>query len=148
MPSPFTHSSGDVHPALSPSITTVPVTPGINLAGGSSYIQTPGQQSGETQWNTNSYFAPHDRDDAPDSPTKAVSGSRTSGELLRRLSLVDADRPKTPEPDPRVMYPSLNLSGGIISASFCIPYSLGFSNGREWVSIFKYTPENPDTDGS
>lgn len=139
MPPPFSPSPEDVHPALSPSITTVPVTPGINLAGGSSYVQSPGQHSGGTRWNANSYFAPHNGDNVPDSPTKAASGSRTPGELLRRLSLVDADRPQTPEADPRVVYPSLNLSGDVISASFCIPYSLGFQNGQEWVSIFNYT---------
>lgn len=67
------------------------------------------------------------------SPTRAASGSRNPAEVLRRLSLVDGDRPSTPDVDPRAAYPALNLSGRIISATFCIPHSLGFRSGHEWV---------------
>ncbi|MCJ1471546.1 threalose-6-phosphate phosphatase [Lambiella insularis] len=79
-----------------------------------------------------SYFAPNGSEAAPDSPTKAASGSRSSAELLRRLSLVVGDRPATPTLDPRDAYPALHLTGRIISATFCIPHSLGFRSGRDW----------------
>ena len=139
MPSPpATRSLEDIHPALSSSNTTVPVTPGVDLAGGSSYVHSPESLSTRTsqpQWNSNSYFAPDATTIAPDSPTRAAAGSRSSGELLRRLSLIDGVRPHISLADPCLTYPSLNLSGGIISATFCMPHTLGFETGHDWVSI-------------
>ena len=126
-------TSASFHPALHPSITNVPVTPGIKLAGGSSYIQTPGEddRAGAPRWNANSYFAPHKSEEIrPDSPTKFAHGARNSADLLRRLSLVDASRPATAEIDPRVAHPGLNLSGNIISATFCIPFSVGYDESK------------------
>jgi hypothetical protein len=35
--------------------------------------------------------------------------------------------------DPRAANPSLGLSGGVISATFCIPHALQFTKGSEWV---------------
>ena len=126
--------SASFHPALHPSITNVPVTPGINFAGGSSYIQTPGEddQPGGPRWNANSYFAPYKTEAArPDSPTKFAHGARTPADLLRRLSLVDNSRPAAAEIDPRVAHPGLNLSGNIISATFCIPYNVGYNKSKQ-----------------
>lgn len=126
----------EVHPALSPSVTRVPVTPAINYRGHPSLTQSPEQvNSGpsQPQWNANSYFSPHDVADTSSSPSRAVSGAKSSKDLLRRLSLIDNDRPATPEIDPRVAYPGLNLSGGIISAAFCLPHALGFESGQNWV---------------
>ena len=131
------HDADEVLPALSPSNIAVPVTPGTGASGGLPYVQSPAhihESQRQAQWNANSYFAPHKSEEVPDSPARLVSGARTSGELLRRLSLVDSDRPTTPEIDPRTAFPSLNLSGGIISATFCIPHSLGFQSGQDWVS--------------
>jgi trehalose 6-phosphate synthase/phosphatase len=36
--------------------------------------------------------------------------------------------------DPRAANPSLGLSGGVISATFCIPHSLQLRSGADWVS--------------
>ena len=143
MPSPSTiHPREDVHPALSPSITTVPVTPGVDLTEGSSYFHNPepiDQQSGQFHWNSNSSFAPNADTIPPDSPTRVAKGARSSGELLRRLSLIDSDRSLTPQIDPRAAYPTLNLSGNIISATFCMPHTLGFKSGQAWVSTYVLT---------
>ena len=77
-------------------------------------------------WNANS-----DSGRSSESPTHVASGYRNSTDLLRRLSLTDNER--LPEVDPVSTYPGLGLSGRIISATVCIPYSLRFLAG-EWVS--------------
>ncbi|MCJ1319724.1 threalose-6-phosphate phosphatase [Xylographa vitiligo] len=79
-----------------------------------------------------SYFTSPGTVTPADSPAKAASGSRSSADLLRRLSLVDGDRPAIPFLDPQVEYPALNLTGRILSATFCIPHTLGFRSGRDW----------------
>ncbi|OCK96538.1 glycosyltransferase family 20 protein [Cenococcum geophilum 1.58] len=133
------------HPALHPSVTSVPVTPGVHLAGHSAYIEPestpqdtslpfdPAQVAPGPQWNANSYFAPKD-EARPSSPTEAVAGARTGEELLRRLSLVGDPTSKhdLADVDPRAAHPSLNLSGGVISATFCVPYTLGYCPGLDW----------------
>lgn len=88
---------------------------------------------GQPQWNSSSYSAPTENEAPPDSPTKVASGARSSAELLRRLSLVDGNRPTTLKLDPTVDYPALRLTGRIISATFCIPHTLGFRSGCDWV---------------
>lgn len=130
-------TSGRTHPALHPSITNVPVTPafdGVDVDE-SPEMQTPTQDSQPSgpQWNANSYFAPREGTKAPDSPTRFASGARSPADLLRRLSLIDGNRPTIPEVDPREAHPGLHLSGGIISATFCIPHSVGFNSGSAWV---------------
>ncbi|KAF2495215.1 hypothetical protein BU16DRAFT_527089 [Lophium mytilinum] len=134
----------DAHPALHPSITSVPVTPGVHLAGHSAYIE-PGQAGESTQlpfdenatpgprWNANSYFAPKDGP-RPDSPTEAAAGARSGEDLLRRLSLIGdtVGKPDLADVDPRAAHPGLNLSGGVISATFCVPYQIGYSPGHDW----------------
>ncbi|MCJ1352593.1 MAG: threalose-6-phosphate phosphatase [Icmadophila ericetorum] len=115
---PSSDAPQEVYPALGPSLVQSP--------------EQVNQSLGQPHWNANSYFAPHDETGTPDSPSRAASGAKSSRDLLRRLSLVDKDRPVTPEVDPRLAYPSLNLSGGIISAAFCIPHALGFESGQNW----------------
>ena len=83
-------------------------------------------------WNTNSYFSPAEHVIVPDSPSKAAAGVRDPHELLRRLSLVGAESSNRVTVDPRAAYPALQLSGRIISATFCIPHSLGFESGQDW----------------
>ncbi|MCJ1435422.1 threalose-6-phosphate phosphatase [Xylographa pallens] len=87
---------------------------------------------GQPNTDQTSYFASPRTEALADSPMKAASGSRSSADLLRRLSLVDGDRPATPYLDPQVEYPALNLTGRILSATFCIPHTLGFKSGRDW----------------
>jgi hypothetical protein len=52
--------------------------------------------------------------------------SLSSPGLQRKDSIADAD--------PRAANPGLGLSGGVISATFCIPHSLQLRNGADWVS--------------
>ena len=149
MPSPlrFAEDPGigtpgdDLHPALHPSVTNVPVTPAIESAEVRTYSDIPGQGgqiAAQPQWNSNSYYAPREDEKPPSSPTEYASGAKTPAELLRRLSLVDSNRPVMPDMDLRALHPNLNLSGGIISATFCIPHSLGFQSGRDWVSVVSH----------
>ncbi|OCK84490.1 glycosyltransferase family 20 protein [Lepidopterella palustris CBS 459.81] len=133
------------HPALHPSITSVPVTPGVHLSGHSAYIEPENspQDAGlpfddsrtisGPQWSANSYFAPKDQARSS-SPTEAAAGARTGEELLRRLSLVGDPTAKRDfvDLDPRAAHPGLNLSGGVISVTFCVPYHIGFSPGLDW----------------
>ncbi len=128
---------------LDPSITEVPVTPGVTTDGQSSYFQDPEPSTANTEgpdWNANSYFAPRETDPTdsasahpPDSPTKVAEGARSGAELLRRLSLVDGGRPEIAELDPRAAHPGLNLTGGLISATFCIPHAVEYRRGADWV---------------
>lgn len=72
---------------------------------------------------------PTDLGSAPHPKRRTSSGQ----ELLRRLSLVGNGSPMSPEVDPRAQHPGLNLSGRLISASFCMPYKLYFQAGSDWV---------------
>jgi trehalose 6-phosphate synthase/phosphatase len=106
------------HPALHPSITNVPVTPGVHLTGASAYIDpnttdsedkaTPGASG-----NANSYFT--DKQSAVNGPTQNEAG-----------------KPDLADVDPRAAYPELNLSGRLISATFAVPYNIGYSKGNDW----------------
>ncbi|KAK2757886.1 threalose-6-phosphate phosphatase [Arachnomyces sp. PD_36] len=62
----------------------------------------------------------------PQTPAAVANGARSGEELLRRLSLVDTTPPKAPEVIPQEAHPGLHLTGRVISATFCIPYKLGF----------------------
>jgi trehalose 6-phosphate synthase/phosphatase len=66
------------------------------------------------------------------SPVQAARKASSGMELLRRLSLT-SESPALPKIDPREEYPGLNLSGRLISATFCIPYKLSFQSGSDWV---------------
>jgi trehalose 6-phosphate synthase/phosphatase len=120
-----------VYPGLHPSLTNVPVTPGIHL----------NEYEGEGNPSEPSYFA-HDinkvRSAMAQSPTDAASGARSNREILRRMSLTTGlqRRDSLLDIDPRAANPSLSLSGGIISATFCIPHSLQYRKGADWVSTF------------
>ena len=140
----------DVNPALHPDVTSVPVTPGVHL-GKSAYIEpedlpTPPVPDINTDnlaagpgWNANDSFsqprvAQHG-DGRPHSPTEVAAGARTGEELLRRLSLSEAPSTKRDlaDFDPRAAHPDLNLSGTIISATFRVPYNIGYAPGADWV---------------
>lgn len=71
----------------------------------------------------------------PETPAAAASGAKSGEELLRRLSLVDATPPTVPESIPQQAHPGLHLTGRVISATFCIPYKLGFrpNSDNPWV---------------
>ena len=117
-----------VHPGLHPSIVNVPVTPGITLGAYAS------DGSGESP----SYFT-HNinqlRETMAQSPSDAASGAKSNQEILRRMSLTGGLKRQDSlnDLDPRAANPSLGLSGGIISATFCIPHSLQYRKGADWV---------------
>ncbi|KAF1848554.1 glycosyltransferase family 20 protein [Cucurbitaria berberidis CBS 394.84] len=134
------------HPALHPSITNVPVTPGVHLTGKSAYFEDsqaeknselpfdPDTATPGPSWSANSYFADQQKAGSAPSTAEAAAGARTGEELLRRPS-VDTDaatKKDLADVDPRAAHPGLNLSGRIISATFAIPYSIGHSPGNEW----------------
>lgn len=118
-----------VHPGLRPSVTNVPVTPGIGLT----TYESEGEGSGASQ----SYFS-HNvsklRNQMAESPSEAAAGSKSGHDILRRMSLSSSQRRDSlSDIDPRQANPTLSLSGGIISATFCIPHSLTYRKGSAWV---------------
>ena len=121
----------DGHPGLRTSLTKVPVTPGIGLG----EYNSSGSATDEP-----SYFT-HDianlRNSMAQSPSDAASGAKSHHEILRRMSLTSPGAQRKDslvDTDPRAANPSLGLSGGVISATFCIPHSLQLRNGADWVS--------------
>ena len=140
-PRPDSMSSPDGHAPLRDGTNTVhasinPVsTDDVLLPAVAKIVQTPEKlnpASDQPQRNGNSYFSPSERVTAPNTASKAAVGAQSPQERLRRLSLVDAERSERPTTDPRMAYPTLQLSGRIISATFCIPRSLGFESGQDW----------------
>ena len=138
-------SQDAVNPAMNEENTSVPVTPGINLSDdhrpnplddSTSNDRTHNVSTGTNgpPWNANVVIpraAPEGR--RPSSPSETGKGA-SGDELLRRLSL-SGNRPRHPDMadvDPRAAHPNLNLSGHIISATFCVPYKLGYRPGADW----------------
>ncbi|OAL51906.1 alpha,alpha-trehalose-phosphate synthase-like protein subunit Tps2 [Pyrenochaeta sp. DS3sAY3a] len=138
--------SDSEHPALHPSITNVPVTPGVHLTGKSAYFdESEAEQSSRLpfdpdtatpgpSWNANAYFADQQRADAAGAQATEGSGGPSGEELLQKLSIGQESltKPDLADVDPRAAHPSLNLSGRIISATFAVPYSIGHSPGNDW----------------
>ena len=140
MPSPDENNPrpGSTEAALDATIISTPTPDGASSPIAPKIVQTPDRLSPRpelSQWNSNSYFAPKDKGLVPESPSKAAAGARSPQELPQRLSLMENRSSERPPDDPRKLYPTLQLSGRIISATFCIPYSLGFENGQDWVSV-------------
>jgi trehalose 6-phosphate synthase/phosphatase len=120
------------HPGQRASVVNVPVTPGIHLGEYNS------ESSANSKHTPQSYFS-HNitklREGMAQSPKEAASGASSSSDILRRMSLTGG-RPRAAsiaDLDPREANPALGLSGGIISATFCIPHSLQHRKGAEWV---------------
>jgi len=95
------------------------------------------------QWNANAYFPAKEQEEEDRSkaeeavdPKQTPTGAQTGEELLSRLNRAGKQGAKKDlvDVDPRAAHPELNLSGQIISATFCVPYSLGYSPNTEWVS--------------
>ncbi|KAL3470202.1 glycosyltransferase family 20-domain-containing protein [Aspergillus californicus] len=68
--------------------------------------------------------------DSPNTPSQAAKNAKTGSELLRQLSLKETLTVR--RADLQKQYPTLNLTGRIISAAFCIPYKLYFRPGQDW----------------
>lgn len=121
----FQHRESDYPPQ-----TEIPVTPGIHISTYASDSSAAAAQS---------YFI-HDinqlRDQTAQSPSEAASGAKSDREILRRMSLSSHQKQASlTDVDPRAAHPSLSLSGSVISAAFCIPYSLHYRKGRDWVIL-------------
>jgi trehalose 6-phosphate synthase/phosphatase len=120
-------SDESIHSDIQPSVTEVPVTPGIHL---STYTSEDNQSSYFSQ-NINSAGG-----QMAQSPSEAAAGAKSGHDILRRMSLVGSQQDSLSDIDPRAAHPSLSLSGSVISATFCIPYSLHFRKGFDWVCPF------------
>ncbi|KAL5323069.1 hypothetical protein ACEPPN_007597 [Leptodophora sp. 'Broadleaf-Isolate-01'] len=118
-----------IHPGLRPSLINVPVTPGIHL----------GEYNSEPRGSDEPSYFVHDihklRETMAQSPSDAAAGATSNHEILRRMSLNAGQqrRDSLADIDPRAANPSLNLSGGVISATFCIPHSLKYRKGADWI---------------
>lgn len=126
--SPLATPLETLHPGQHPSITNVPVTPDIHQ-GETNYGNEPNRRPGF------SYFGEENAGTAQ-SPQEAAKGAKSNRDILRRMSLSRSytKQESLNDVDPRVANPSLGLSGGVISATFCIPHSLQFRKGVDWVS--------------
>lgn len=69
---------------------------------------------------------------APSSAQEAANGAKNGEDILRRLSLTGS-KPDFDSIDPRTAHPGLGLSGNIISATFAVPYKVGYTTSGEWV---------------
>lgn len=119
------------------SVVNIPVTPGIAS-------RTYSPESGRDA-SSPSYFHTHDPNDAVASldplddnmaanDPDAVAGASMSGhDILRRMSKSSHGRRESIN-DMRAAYPSLPLSGNVISATFNIPHSVKYRKGADWVS--------------
>ncbi|KAF1830914.1 hypothetical protein BDW02DRAFT_601239 [Decorospora gaudefroyi] len=134
------------HPALHSDVVEVPVTPGVHLSGKTAYFDEgaeeqdnklpfdPEQATPGPSWSANSYFSSQQPRDGAGATVEKAAGAHSGDEVQSRLS--DVPDPATKhdlvDVDPRAAHPELNLSGRIISATFAIPYSLGYSQGNDW----------------
>ncbi|KAK3674582.1 threalose-6-phosphate phosphatase [Recurvomyces mirabilis] len=117
-----------------------PVTPGLSnseFSGRNPFSQhfsngsadNPG--SSRPQHNTSGSHT--NRESRPGSPTDAVDGA-SGEELLRRLSLTGQGpaHADLTDVDPRAAHPNLALGGHIISATFTVPYKVGYRPNADW----------------
>lgn len=126
------------------SVVNIPVTPGIATR---TYSYSPESSREDSVEPTDSpdYFqarvpeevvaSPNSLDDnmAANDP-EAVAGASLSGhDILRRMSKSSHGRRESIN-DMRAAYPSLPLSGNVISATFNIPHSVKYRKGADWVS--------------
>lgn len=117
-----------IHPGLRPSLTSIPVTPGMHLG------EEPNREDTDPSYFTHELGGMGDR--MAQSPVEAASGAISNHEILRRMSLSGSGhhhKASLADIDPRAANPALGLSGGVISATFCIPHSLSYRKGQDWV---------------
>lgn len=117
-----------IHPGLRPSLTNIPVTPGMHLG------DEPASKISDPSYFFNDLSKL--RDGMAQSPVEAASGATSNHDILRRMSLSSPGlqrKESLADIDPRAANPNLGLSGGVISATFCIPHSLQYQKGHDWV---------------
>jgi trehalose 6-phosphate synthase/phosphatase len=139
---PFDDSN--IHPGLNPDSST-PIIPDAHMADPPAHkaiqeriqpdelLFDPTKATLEPTWNSNRSFAPKSHE-LVSSATEAAAGARSGADLLRRLGLNTDPNFKSDlaDIDPRAAHPDLNLSGRVISATFVVPYTIGYSPGNEW----------------
>lgn len=120
------------HPALSPSVTNIPVTPGIHL--GAYEKNKVDDKSIEIEEEGYFLHGFNHSSNMANSPSDAIDGKLSNQEVLQRLSLSTGRERQgsISDLDPRAAHPSLGLTGGIISATFCIQQSLMYRKGSDW----------------
>jgi trehalose 6-phosphate synthase/phosphatase len=97
----------------------------------------------QPQWNAN-YIPPptssSSKSPRPSSPNEVAAGARSPEELLRRLSL--AVQSTTDEQivtfEPRTAFAELQLTGNVISATFCVPHRISYRSDGHWVGVSKH----------
>lgn len=141
--------SDDLPPHFRSSIVNVPVTPGIGATTYLSHESSRNNTGNNIKADTGepSYFSTQPPDDSvvasPDplddnmaavTPNAEDSAAAMSGhDILRSMSKSSRDRRESVT-DIRTAYPSLALSGNVISATFNMPHSLKYRKGADWVS--------------
>ncbi|KAK3718025.1 threalose-6-phosphate phosphatase [Vermiconidia calcicola] len=114
------------------------VDPHITASNSSSPTQSSKPTDDAPQWNAN-YTSPVNpsANRRPSSPAEAAAGARSPEELLRRLSLTrqSPEHQSAVDFNPRTAYPGLELSGNIISATFCVPYKINYGSDGDWELI-------------
>lgn len=109
-------------PTAKHAALNVPVTPDI-FPGADKPSPSSSSSSGVP---VASYFA-HELQQQDDEPAPATVDA--SQETVHRTLSASLDTI-----DPRATNPSLGLTGNVISATFCIPHTLQYTKGSEWVS--------------
>ena len=150
-PSWLDRSETGLPPHERPSVTKVPVTPGIHLT----TYQPPNEEDGtKGRPTTPGYFtsgpAQHDGRDSQtlgrspleslselpsvgvhSSPTQAARSATSNQEVLRRLNLSSKGQWKSIS-QIQAALPELGLTGNIISATFTLPYALKYNQSGDW----------------
>lgn len=146
---PSAYRQDTENPALSDANLSIPVTPTVSHEENQAYVPPSGRTYGITTSPAQHVLEAIGADgvketsDATDrrrsSPSAAAAGARDGEELLRRLSLTGQPaKPDLADVDPQAAHPSLSLSGNVISAAFCVPYKIGYTNTGEWVRLTCY----------
>lgn len=149
---PTAHRQETGHPALAEANTSIPVTPSVSHEDNQAYFPPSRRAYGISKDAPPHILEAVGADGARETSTSAnADGRRTSlsaaaagvpdGEdLLRRLSLTGQQSTQdVADLDPQAAHPSLNLSGNVISAAFCVPYKIGYTSTGEWVRFTGYS---------
>ncbi|RMX72562.1 hypothetical protein D0869_14489 [Hortaea werneckii] len=126
-----------VNPVLDEEHTSVPVTPLLESAPDD---QLGGRAPSFERLAEINASQTHENGGPQTEPTHAGNDVKSSEELLRRFSLSSERSTKNDlaDVDPRAAHPNLHLSGHVISATFCVPYKIGYSgHGNEWELVHR-----------
>ena len=106
-----------------------PIGPGSNNHGPEVPVTpTPGMEAihATQQGSQSSYFPSVDS-----GPVAQARAAQTPGAMLS-THRAEENLEATVNKDPRSAFPGLTLTGSVISATFCVPYSMDY-DGQDWV---------------